>query len=153
METAVERAANADGGVKNLFLSDPVIGEWLDQYTNRYIVTGESDDTYSVTIMHNQDGKRWGQQRTLKDIIKHDLITGNYLWTSPEPTHKLCILKNNRDRVEWRPVNRAKKKPWFWTKQKKQQFVRDIRKNLGRSNVRDAGTTTAVSRKYTASSS
>ena len=113
METAVERAANADGGAQNLFLSDPVIGEWIDQYTNRYIVTGESDDTYSVTIMHNQDGKRWGQQRTLKDIIKHDLITGNYLWTSPEPTHKLCILKNNRDRVEWRPVNRAKKKPWI----------------------------------------
>ena len=58
METAVERAANADGGAKNLFLSDPVIGEWIDQYTNRYIVTGESDDTYSVTIMHNKDGNR-----------------------------------------------------------------------------------------------
>ncbi len=29
--------------------------------------------------------------------------------TSPEPTHKLCILKNIRDRVESHPMIRAKK--------------------------------------------
>ena len=113
MDTSVERAADADGGVQNLVVSDPVIGEWIDSHTNRYIVTGESDGTYSVKIMYNQDGKRCGQQQTLKEIIKLDTMTGNYLWTSPEPTHKLCILKNNRDRVEWRPVKRAKKSPGF----------------------------------------
>ena len=51
--------------------------------------------------------------------------------TSPEPTHKLCILKNNRDRVEWRPVNRAKKKPWFWTKQKNNSSFGTYERTLG----------------------
>ena len=36
MSTSVERAADADDGVENLVVSDPVIGEWTDSYTNTW---------------------------------------------------------------------------------------------------------------------
>ncbi len=65
----------------------------------------------------------------LLSCYDHDDWLGQ--WTSPEPTHQLCIPKNNRDRVEWRPVNLAKKTPPSFGLNKKQKFVRDIQRTLG----------------------
>ena len=36
MSTSVEVAADADDGVENLVVSDPVIGEWTDSHTNTW---------------------------------------------------------------------------------------------------------------------
>ena len=107
MSTSVERAADADDGVQNLVVSDPVIGEWIDSYTNDYVVTGGSNGKYSVTVTYKQDGKRRGQQRDWGDIITLD-ASGVYLWGS---THKLCILENGC--VDWQPLN-PQKKHWRW---------------------------------------
>ena len=49
MSTSVEGAADADDGVENLVVSDPVIGEWTDSYTNAYTITG-TNGRYSVTV-------------------------------------------------------------------------------------------------------
>ena len=106
MSTSVEGAADADDGVQNLVVSDPVIGEWTDSYTNDYVVTGGSNGKYSATVTYKQDGKRRGQQRDWGDMITLD-ASSFYLWGR---THKLCILENGC--VDWQPLNPGKKKHW-----------------------------------------
>ena len=116
MSTSVEGAADADDGVENLVVSDPVIGEWTDSYTNAYTITG-TNGRYSVTVTYKQDCKRHGQTEHFKDIINRD-GNGDYIWGC---THKLCILENGR--VEWRTLIPGKI-PWLWTKKTCQHSFR-----------------------------
>ena len=116
MSTSVERAADDDDGVQNPVVSDLVIGDWTDSYTNAYTVTG-SNGTYSVTVTYKQDGKRHGRTKHFEEIIDRD-ASGDYIWGR---AHKLCILENGR--VEWRTLIPGKI-PWLWTKKTCQHSFR-----------------------------
>ena len=61
MSTAVDGAADDD--------DEPFSGNWRDQFTNEYTVTG-CKGTYSVTINHKQDGKNVEQLRRLQISLK-----------------------------------------------------------------------------------
>ena len=67
MSTAVDGAADDD--------DEPFSGNWRDQFTNEYTVTG-CKGTYSVTINHNQDSKNRGTTEKLAEIIKRDANGG-----------------------------------------------------------------------------
>ena len=100
MSTAVEGAADDD--------ADPVSGNWTDQYTNDYTVTG-CKGTYSVTVTYKQDSKKHGSTQTFEEIIKRD-ASGGYTWGK---THKLLIRENGN--VDWIALTDGKQS-WYWRK-------------------------------------
>ena len=110
MSTSVDCAADADDGVQHHDVSrDFLIGEWIDTWTNHYKVIG-GNDKYSVTITHNQDGKRRGQTETYKDIITRD-ASGDYMWGR---THRLQVHVNGH--LDW--IHAAGKLSWRWVPKK-----------------------------------
>ena len=94
MSTAVDGAADDD--------DDPFSGNWRDQFTNEYTVTG-CKGTYSVTINHKQDGAKCGTTETLAGIIKRD-ANGGYTWGI---THKLHIRDDGN--LVWNALKEDKK--------------------------------------------
>ena len=102
MSTAVDGAADDD--------DEPFSGNWRDQFTNEYTVTG-CKGTYSVTINHKQDGAECGTTETLAGIIKRD-ANGGYTWGI---THKLHIRDDGN--LVWNALKEGKK-PWEWTQRR-----------------------------------
>ena len=102
MSTAVDGAADDD--------DEPFSGNWRDQFTNEYTVTG-CKGTYSVTINHNQDSKKRGTTEKLAEIIKRD-ANGGYTWGK---THKLHIREDGN--LVWNALTEGKKS-WYWTKRR-----------------------------------
>ena len=100
MSTAVDGAADDD--------DEPFSGNWSDQFTDEYTVTG-CKGTYSVTIKYKQDSKKRGTTEKLEEIIIRD-ASGGYTWGK---THKLLIRENGN--VDWTALTGGKQS-WYWRK-------------------------------------